>query len=75
MNIPQVDGLSTDPWVLRRHNFHGFTSKFLGSNGLILYFTLDFGFSPKLSFSNCWKIFSILFSSNLLISLTNCSSI
>ena len=44
-------------------------------NGLILFSILDFGFSPKLSFSNCWKRFSILFSSNLLGFLTNCSKI
>ena len=61
-------------WFYYFYNFHGFTSKSLGSNGLILY-SIDFGFSPKFSFSNCWKRLSILFSSNLLGFLTNCSRI
>ena len=46
----------------------------LGSNGLILCSTY-FGFSPKFSFSNCWKRLSILFSFHLSVFLTNCSRI
>ena len=62
-------------WFNYFYHFHGFTSKFICLNGFILCSTLDIGFSPNLSFSDCLKRLSILFSFDLLVFLINCSRI